>query len=155
MTKNPLLPKEYSDSGTQSAILFAFGPHKINDRSDIANPQLKWNLQQAWQHSQELLAGAKWTPRSALEEEFEISADSDKEIEALQPMIAGIVAYEILHPESGISLKRVEHRKGGEMALVISGDVLIKLKKLLPESPESDVIGSGKRWWSMLNWIKR
>jgi hypothetical protein len=155
MSRHPLLPKQYTDSNTQSAILFALGPHKINDRADIANPQLKWNLTQAWKDSEELLAGAQWTVLSALGEEYEIAADSENEIEALNPMIAGIVAYEILNPESGISLKRVEHRKGGEMALIISGDVVQKLKKLLPEPPVSDVIGSGKRWWSMLNWIKR
>lgn len=158
MSKHPFLPKEYSDSATQTAILFALSPYKILDRSDIVNPNLKWDLLKAWQDAEILLKKRVWKRRDnedASEISYELAADTDTDIDELNCIIAGIVAYQILEPDSGLAIGRIAHRKGGEMVMIISAYVADKLKELIPESfAQNDPEKINKPWWNILSWIK-
>jgi hypothetical protein len=160
MSKHPLLPKDYSDSATQSAIIFALSPYKITDRNIVINPQLKWNLHKAWGDAHELLASGAWKYRgnNTAEIGYEFVANTDKEIEELNTIIAGIVAHQILEPEYGLAFQRIDYKKGGEVSLFVSASVGEKLKQLLPARallPVSET--SHSHWWNLSilkRWIK-
>jgi len=158
---NPLLPKEYTDSSVQSAILYALAPYKINPRGDVINPNLKWNLSKAWKEAEVLLPKANWRRKEDDEVDelaagYELSAYSDAEVETLNSIVAGIIAYQTMEPDSGFSIRRVEHRKGGEMALIISGYALEKIREKFPESAAEGGAAKGyKRWWNIFSWFKK
>lgn len=137
MAKNPLLPGDYIDSVTQATILFALKPYENEDSSGVSNPNLKWKIHQAWEDAGEQLAHSHWQSHSsiAFEEEgsaFEISADADAEIDRLNTIIAGIVAYQIINPDTKIALHSILHKKGGEVTLVIENYAARALKELFP-----------------------
>ncbi len=135
MAKHPLLPKEYTDSATQSAIFYALNSYKITERPDVVNPQLKWNLHKAWQDAKELLARSKWQFRGDSENihaGYELSANSEKEMHNINIIMAGIVACQIIEPEYGLTFSSIEHKKGGEITLVISSPMANILKGMFP-----------------------
>jgi len=155
MSKHPLLPHHYTDSATKSAILFALSPYKITLREDIANPNLKWNLSKAWQDAETVLARRNWKYRGAgeeLEKEYEFSADSESEVEELNLIIAGLVAYEILEPESGVAIRRLEYKKGGEVSIIISKQTTEILKQLFPGTQQVEETGNSN---NLLTYFRR
>jgi len=160
MTRNPLLPEDYPDSATQASILFALSPYKISERNDISNPVLKWNLPRAWKNAEESFLLARWKKIGAdeiSEGGYTLSANSEAEIEQLNAIIAGIVAYQILEPESEVAFRRLVHKKGGEVSLVISLEVLEKLKKLIPALSFSNHHENQQKswWWNLWSFFTR
>src|SRR5262249_40319463 len=137
MSKNPLLPGDYRDSVIQANILYALKKYENPGTSGIINPQIKWKLHQAWEEAEELLARSRWHYREspildAAETEYELTADSDDEVDRVNTIIAGLVAYQIMNPERKVALRRIEHKKGGEMSLVVSSKIAKILKELFP-----------------------
>ncbi len=131
MSRNPLLPDRYTDASLQASILYALRPYVITDRSDIVNPQMKWNLQKAWNEAEDLFAKSIWKQREA-DGTYELSADTDHEIDNLNTIIAGVMAHEIMHPDEGLYIRRVEHRRGGEVALIIASSAADALQEMFP-----------------------
>lgn len=157
MTKHTLLPDNYQDSITKTAILFALKPYTNPGSGNMSNPHMRWDLHKAWGKAEDLLPHSRWRyieslafdPETA---EYALSAYTDTEVERMNIVIAGIVAYQIMNPEEGIFLQRVEHKKGGETMLVISHSAAEALKKILPamtlagktheeEKPETPFVG--------------
>jgi hypothetical protein len=135
MAKSLLLPKDYTDPVTRSTIFYALKPYENPGTEEIVNPLAKWDLRKAWNLAEEALSESRWRLRDDLEvtQEYELAADTDNEIERANLIIAGIVAYQIMNPDSKIGLRRIEHKKGGEMSLIISAAAAAELKKLVPK----------------------
>jgi hypothetical protein len=137
--KHPLLPECYTDEATHRLVLSALSPYErgTRDRITLSNPVVKWDLQKAWDAAQPVLKTARWHYRGIKDDdtpiaEWEMTADNDEEKDNLYTLIAGIIARQIMEPESGYSLLRVEVRKGGEIGLFISGP----MQALLRADPE-------------------
>ena len=140
MTKAPLLPmlpKEYADSATKTAIYHALKPYESPGTGDIVNPLVRWDVYRAWSDAQEWLALSRWRYNDSRvvekdNAEYELAADTDEETDHANIIIAGLVAFQFLHPESKISIHRIEHKRGGEMELVISHDTALELLQKVP-----------------------
>lgn len=134
MAKHSLLPEIYKDSATHTAIIFALKPFENKAISDANNPALKWNLYKAWDKAEELLEHSRWLfdDSSAFDPqtmEYVLSAYTDKERERNDGIIAGIVGYQMLNPQEGIAIRRIEFRKGGEINIVLSHPVAKSLQE--------------------------
>lgn len=129
ITKHPLLPETYTDASLQSTLLAALAPYIKT--ADSQNPQFRWDLPAAWADAKELLLGARWRLHH---EQWELAADTDEEIRDLHAIAAGIVARQLEDPNGSLDLRRIEFRKGGEVALVISDEVQAHLAKLFPNA---------------------
>lgn len=137
MTKTPLLPplpREYVDSATKTSIYHALKPYENPGSDNVVNPQMKWDLHKAWNDAQELLAHSRWhyNDSHVVEKEnaeYELAADTDEEMDRVNTIIAGIVAFQMLNPKEKISIHRIEHKKGGEMNVTVSHVAALELKK--------------------------
>jgi hypothetical protein len=137
--KSLLLPKEYTlDITLQTTILSALSPYRITQRNDIINPKATWDLTRAWEDAVIFLRRSTWilydNPEYSPEIRYEMQADSECEIDCMHTVIAGIVAYQLMEPESGISIRQVKHKPGGEVALIVTTHVADLLKKLFPKA---------------------
>ncbi len=137
MTKHPLLPKDYTDSITHANIIYALNIYANEGSEGVANPRLKWDLHSAWEDAQELLAKSHWRYNTGEDldknyADYVLAAYTEDEIEDLNKIIAGIVGHQILEPDTQIAFRRIEHKKGGEMSLIISNSVAEVLNKRFP-----------------------
>ena len=161
MAKNALLPDSYKDSITQTGIMYALKEYEVPGAEAVVNPNTKWNLHKAWARAEELLPRTHWQNHHDDESEYELSADSDEEVERLNQIIAGIVAYQIMNPKDKIFLRHIEHKKGGEVTLVISALTGELLKRkfpmlLLPGETRHEEEGGKKHFLDYLKiWKKR
>jgi len=144
VTRHSLLPENYKDPATRAAILFALKPYENPGGGGANNPNVRWNLHKAWEEAENLLAHIRWRHVESLAfdpetAEYELSGYTDEDSKRINIAMAGIVAYQIMEPDSGVSIRRLEHKKGGEVNLVISHAVAEALKALAP----SMVLASG------------
>ncbi len=133
MTKHPLLPENYGDAKMHTSILHALKPYEYAAGSVVANPQLKWDLASAWDDAQTLLQRGDWH-EDRDNAAWQRIADNEEEKDNLDIIIAGMVARQMLEPESGYTIRRIEHKTGGEMVLTISNTVAEVLKQDFPKS---------------------
>lgn len=132
--KHPLLPDQYGEASMQTAIISALNRYERIGES--ADPHFKWDLRKAWQEAKPYLQTAEWHSQAGDAEEgaWELAADTDDESAILHIILAGLVARQMDDPESDLSVRRIDYRKGGETALIVSDAVKQKLHALFPDA---------------------
>jgi hypothetical protein len=135
--KHPLLPPNYIDASMHATIISSLAPYeRIPDSKD---PHFRWDLQKAWQEAQPILKRAHWRYNGGDLEDtadagWELAANTEQEQKDLHTIVAGVVAHQLENSGSELAIRRVEYRKGGEVALIISNHMQDRLSQMFRQA---------------------
>jgi hypothetical protein len=131
--QHSILPYPYARGPLHQTVIEALSPYISGDAAAQA-----WDLEKAWNEARRLLAKKEWKYHNpgadfdVVEVEFTLRGNAAFEKAELNTIVAGIVAKQMMEPQSGVAVKRIERTRKGDMNVVLSPHSAHALRQLVP-----------------------